>query len=187
MARWVVLNLKQKLRIEQICKYLDVSVDGFDQLQPEYMTQCFNPQILDRPDVIYSSYGACKDDVPFYSPLYFSNKYLREIEGRNDGLVSLKSAQWGNDFTIVENCDHRDVINWNPWFDALPIYHKILSWQSNQEELQQSENLVDSNSNNNTQQIMYLFTPNNNNNNNNNYNNKSLLAIITGILWQINN
>ncbi|RIB13484.1 hypothetical protein C2G38_2132357 [Gigaspora rosea] len=63
----------------------------------DYCVNYFNKSIPNNPSVAYYSYDA-------------STNIIKEKEGPNDGLVSVKSAQWGKYMGTVE-CDHWDLTN----------------------------------------------------------------------------
>ena len=75
--------------------------------------QAFNTETPDRPDVAYLSWAATRpaEDMP----VWFKKReaYIREREGPNDGLVSVKSATWG-DLVDVERADHTECFGWTP-------------------------------------------------------------------------
>ena len=59
----------------------------------------FNAATPDAPTVKYFSYSAAAT-FPIYSPFYVSYKYIKAIEGDNDGLVSVQSAKWGTRLSL---------------------------------------------------------------------------------------
>ncbi|RIB21809.1 hypothetical protein C2G38_2298426, partial [Gigaspora rosea] len=69
---------------------------------------CINYCAPNNPPVACYSYSA-STNVPIWLPLYFSYQIIKE-EGPKDGLVSVKSAQWGKYMGTVE-CDHWDLTN----------------------------------------------------------------------------
>ncbi|RIB21304.1 hypothetical protein C2G38_1891443, partial [Gigaspora rosea] len=75
----------------------------------DYCVNYFNKSTPNNPSVAYYSYGA-STNVPIWSPLYFPYQIIKEKEGPNDGLVSVKSAQCGKYIGTVE-CDHWDLTN----------------------------------------------------------------------------
>ncbi|RIB22854.1 Alpha/Beta hydrolase protein, partial [Gigaspora rosea] len=75
----------------------------------DYCVNYFNKSIPNNPSVAYYSYDS-STNVPIWSPLYFPYQIIKEKEGPNDGLVSVKSAQWGKYMGTVE-CDHWDLTN----------------------------------------------------------------------------
>jgi triacylglycerol lipase len=78
------------------------------ELTPEYVEETFNPDVPDHPDVEYWSYG-CQagegTDIPIAPVFRFLNRYLYEHEGPNDGIVSVRSARWGQ-YQETINADH---------------------------------------------------------------------------------
>lgn len=71
--------------------------------------ESFNNQVKDSKSVYYQSYAAAIDEN-FFNPLWKAmNDRIAEIEGANDGLVSVKSAKWGK-FRGVVNCDGKPLV-----------------------------------------------------------------------------
>lgn len=69
--------------------------DAFEQLTRKYMMEDFNPQTPDDPSVRYFSYGAMLvHRPPVLSPFRMSFRLLNQLEGANDGLVSVESSRW---------------------------------------------------------------------------------------------
>lgn len=89
------------------------------QLCPEYINNVFNPQIIDDSRVHYASYGG-KIKPPKYIwtnfPRSVSWRIINHYDGDNDGLVSVKSAQWG-EFKGILPADHGEQIGLKiyPW------------------------------------------------------------------------
>ena len=52
----------------------------------------FNEENPDSPNVYYQSYAFVMRHDIF---LWFTHLIINKIEGENDGLVSVKSAEWG--------------------------------------------------------------------------------------------
>lgn len=71
----------------------------------------FNHLVKDDPDVKYFSYGSQFKPNPT-SMFFITWKIVYDKEGSNDGLVSLKSAKWGDFKGYINNVDHADLINW---------------------------------------------------------------------------
>jgi len=78
-------------------------------------------------DVFYQTYSSSKDEKHVFLPFQISWKIIRDREGPNDGLVSVKSQRWkkklssGNDKGVLKtitqhdfpiNADHLDQIGW---------------------------------------------------------------------------
>ena len=78
------------------------------ELTPEYVEDTFNPNVPNHPDVEYWSYG-CQagegTDIPIDPIFRYFNRYLFKKEGVNDGIVSVRSARWG-DYLGTINADH---------------------------------------------------------------------------------
>ena len=69
----------------------------------------FNRANPDVPGVLYQSFG-CVMAHPFSDiNLSTANFVLNRIEGENDGLVSLASAKWGENFTVLRGCGRRGI------------------------------------------------------------------------------
>ncbi|AOA61903.1 Lipase 2 [Komagataella phaffii CBS 7435] len=71
----------------------------------------FNQEVLDKNNVKYFSYGA--RFCPNLSYVFFPSwKIIFDIEGDNDGMVSVSSSKWGKYLGTLDNVDHLDLINW---------------------------------------------------------------------------
>ncbi len=86
-------------------------------LSPTYMIQ-FNKEVPDIQGVYYQSYGGSIDRT--YPNLLWRKmqSILYEIEGENDGLVSVRSCQWGEFKGIVRHdgkplVSHADIVGLN--------------------------------------------------------------------------
>ncbi|KGO53855.1 Arrestin-like, N-terminal [Penicillium expansum] len=93
---------------------LKVETGAFSQLTRKYMTETFNPNTPDMDDVRYFSYGAAVEPS-IWSAFRLSHRVLAEIEGPNDGLVSVSSSRWGGDAGYkgtLMGVSHLDLINW---------------------------------------------------------------------------
>jgi len=84
---------------------------AFSQLTTKYMDESFNPSVPDDPNVSYFSYGAAFEPR-FYNIYYASHRIIQEIEGPNDGLVSVESARWGTYEGTLVGVNHLSIINW---------------------------------------------------------------------------
>ncbi|KAN0053370.1 hypothetical protein ACTA71_009820 [Dictyostelium dimigraforme] len=128
IAKWSIENITERFYFEKFIKAIGVPFEAIANLTPDYLQTDFNPNVLDQPHVTYYSYGAYKDSISnVFTPLYFFHDILTKKEGKNDGLVSLTSAKWGEQFKVISNCDHRDLINlgWSG-YNAFPIYENII-------------------------------------------------------------
>lgn len=86
------------------------SLGAFAQLSTVYAAEQFNTRIKNDERVYYASYGASASPK-WPSLLKPTHDYLMKREGPNDGLVSVKSAVWGDYKGTLQNCDHWDVVN----------------------------------------------------------------------------
>lgn len=99
----------------------------------------FNEENPDSPDVYYQSYAfSMRRDIL----LWFTHCIINKIEGENDGLVSVKSAEWGdfkgvkrsNSKRGISHCDEVDLRrrrftkkSGENVSDILEVYDEILS------------------------------------------------------------
>ncbi|KAJ5757105.1 uncharacterized protein N7511_007287 [Penicillium nucicola] len=93
---------------------LKVETGAFEQLTRKYMTETFNPKVPDVDDVRYFSYGAAFEPS-IWSAFRLSHRILSNIEGPNDGLVSVSSSRWGGETGYkgtLTGVSHLDLINW---------------------------------------------------------------------------
>ena len=95
----------------------DSKPDAYDagkQLTSEYMKQ-FNQKVPDHKGIFYQSYAA-EINSQYPNPIWNSvRKVLEKHDGPNDGLVSIRSAQWGNYRGVVKHkgkpaVSHADII-----------------------------------------------------------------------------
>ncbi|KAE8351871.1 hypothetical protein BDV28DRAFT_149572 [Aspergillus coremiiformis] len=104
-------------RLAQLYYALDqikFETGAFSQLTREYMEKTFNPTTPDIEDVRYFSYGASMQPS-FWSVFRLSHGYLEQVEGHNDGLVSVASSRWGGEDGYkgtLMGVNHLDLINW---------------------------------------------------------------------------
>lgn len=117
---------------------MGLQTGAFEQLTTTYMDNTFNPQTPDDPSVKYFSYGS------YFEPNWLSAfrapwKIIHNVEGPNDGLVSVESAIWGDYRGSISNANHLDIINFanrieyaimalwqeEPTFNAVALYMEI--------------------------------------------------------------
>ncbi|KAL3703502.1 lipase 2 [Talaromyces marneffei ATCC 18224] len=105
-------------RLRKLSKSIDKitsEAQAFSQLTRKYLQDEFNPNVPDNDNVRYFSYGAMFQPGLFniFRPFH---RVLEEVEGANDGLVSVASSKWGGDLgykgTLV-GVSHLDLINWS--------------------------------------------------------------------------
>jgi triacylglycerol lipase len=101
------------------------------QLTREYMSE-FNKHVPDSNRVYYQSWAAI---VPkgYRNPLWGSlAEILSKEEGKNDGVVSVESARWGDFKGSISSTSHAGIINLNRFdgqqaIQAEAFYTAILS------------------------------------------------------------
>ncbi|KAL4878288.1 Alpha/Beta hydrolase protein [Aspergillus karnatakaensis] len=94
---------------------ISIESGAFSQLTREYMEKTFNPSTPDIHDVRYFSYGAVMEPR-LWSVFRLSHRLLQQMEGYNDGLVSVASSKWGGDHGYkgtLMGVSHLDLINWS--------------------------------------------------------------------------
>lgn len=101
-------------RLYAILARMKISTGAFSQLTRKYVEEDFNPNVLDNDAVRYFSYGASAQPHIF-SVFRISHDIMYEIEGPNDGLVSVASSRWGGEDGYkgtLMGTTHLDLINW---------------------------------------------------------------------------
>ncbi|RPB08179.1 alpha/beta-hydrolase [Morchella conica CCBAS932] len=109
-----ILDLIGKERLPSVyaaVESLGLETGAFAQLTTRYMEEKFNKLILDDPSVRYFSYGAMAKPG-MMSVFRQSHRIIEEKEGPNDGLVSVRSAQWGTYKGTLVGPTHLGIINW---------------------------------------------------------------------------
>jgi triacylglycerol lipase len=89
---------------------LGIQTAAFEELTTTNMAK-FNALCPDREDIRYFSFGA--SFKPTWGSVFRSSHNIIEVqEGENDGLVSVKSAVWGEYKGTIPDVNHLDIINW---------------------------------------------------------------------------
>ncbi|MCJ1469445.1 hypothetical protein MMC07_008078 [Pseudocyphellaria aurata] len=108
------IGQKRLSRLYGAFRTLRIETGAFSQLTRRYMQEDFNPKTPDREGVRYFSYGATVQPS-LWSAFRQSHRIIEQAEGANDGLVSVKSSQWGGESgykgTLI-GVSHLDLINW---------------------------------------------------------------------------
>ena len=73
----------------------------------------FNKENPDVPGVYYQSFAGVMKNPLSDINLSTANAVIRMIEGENDGLVSVESAQWGQSFTLLTGRTNRGVSHYD--------------------------------------------------------------------------
>lgn len=95
-----------------------------------------NEKLPDHPDVYYQSVGSQMNRASSGRfPLNMAYPLVKHFDGANDGLVSVESARWGKNFTMLttpegRGISHGDMIDLNreniPGFDAREFYVNLV-------------------------------------------------------------
>ncbi|KAG0289068.1 hypothetical protein BGZ97_006581, partial [Linnemannia gamsii] len=113
-ADYVMSDIVGRTRLEAFWTLLElvgIKRGAAENLTTYYLNNEFNPNTPNQPGVSYFSYGA-SIQPGFFSRFRFSWQVIMDREGPNDGLVSVKSAQWGEYIRTIPNADHMDLMNW---------------------------------------------------------------------------
>jgi triacylglycerol lipase len=106
--------------------------EAFEDLRTEACAR-FNAATTDAPGVRYFSVAGNKRRHEMLYALRFSFDVIGPAEGPNDGLVSVRSATWG-EFLGEWNCDHVNMVGWTGprerlvgySIDVRPNYRRII-------------------------------------------------------------
>jgi hypothetical protein len=101
---------------QTILDKLWISRDGMRELKAVYCQQIFNSKYVDAPGVTYfSAAGSGRASFPrSWGPLVLFGEYLTALTGdANDGLVPVKSAQWGAYDRNTWPADHIEEAGYN--------------------------------------------------------------------------
>ena len=104
---------------------------GFHCLHPRALEQ-FNLAHPNVSHIPYFSYTASSSFEKMPALLMPTHKIIYDLEGENDGCVSVSSASWGRVLGHL-NVDHLQLANWHlsinaQRFDALEFYSKHLEF-----------------------------------------------------------
>lgn len=75
-------------------RHKNVSLDVYEQMTADYMS-VFNELVPDRRDVYYQSYAFDMKTALSHPAMGCFYLLVKKMEGKNDGLVSVQSAKWG--------------------------------------------------------------------------------------------
>lgn len=120
-------------------KFGDTDPDFLSAVRDLTASACIlrNEKLPDRPDVYYQSVGSkmnCASSGRF--PLNMAYPLVKHFDGANDGLVSVESARWGENFTELatpegRGISHGDMIDLNreniPGFDIREFYVNLVA------------------------------------------------------------
>ncbi len=130
-ADWCLTHLGERLGAMKLISLLNLDMEAVSDLTTAACAR-FNDAVPDAPGVRYFSLSASRPwhRVP---PFFFhSHAIVQAAEGDNDGLVSVKSAQWGEHLETWP-ADHLHVLNKRlvlelkePTGDMTPRYMKLI-------------------------------------------------------------
>jgi triacylglycerol lipase len=130
-ADWVVRNIGQRLRINQLLKFLDLDWSAIGDVTTDHCA-AFNERVPDVPGIGYFSISAARPWQRVAPFAMHSHRVVYNLEGENDGLVSLKSSPWGTHLGTWQ-ADHWHTINrrWVPEFNSptgniAPLWVRLL-------------------------------------------------------------
>ena len=130
-ADWGIRNLEGALK--PFFDFFNIPLQAFRDLTTDACAK-FNETVPDAPRVRYFSVAAEFRRIhPLSGEWMLSHGILNQAEGPNDGLVSVKSATWGERTEVWEG-DHVGLINWpNPlhlakglWKDKAEKYGEMV-------------------------------------------------------------
>lgn len=101
------------------------SVGSAAQLTRQYITEEFNPQVPDVASIPYYSYSSAVGkgtNEPIRVITRYQNKHIFELEGPNDGMVSVESAKWGEHIK-TSNLSHLEQMNMRVKDGREVLYH----------------------------------------------------------------
>lgn len=97
--------------------------ESVEQLTRHYIEEVFNRVVIDVPDIPYYSYS-CAVGKGTHHPIKvigrFQNNHIYEHESLNDGMVSVKSAQWG-EHILTGHVSHLEQMNLRVKDDRRPL------------------------------------------------------------------
>ncbi len=129
----------------KVANFFDKRFKSIGDKNPDFYTAChqfassyaieFNKEVPDSPDVYYQSYSSVMKNMFSFDILAISYLIIKKY-GRNDGLVTVDSAKWGNFKGIFESkytrgISHGDTIDLKredfKGFDPREKYVQIVS------------------------------------------------------------
>ena len=102
----------------KVAGFMDRRFKGFGDVSPDFYTAChqfnsdyakrFNEEVPDSDKVYYQSYASAMKNALSFGLLSFTYLLLKKF-GRNDGLVTVESAKWGNFKGVYESKGVRGI------------------------------------------------------------------------------
>ncbi len=108
-ADYMLRNIDKSRKAQQLLRFLKLDLAGVRDLTIDAVKR-FNDETPDHPDVAYFSVSAQRPwhRVPAF--MVHSHHIVSRNEGPNDGIVSVKSAQWGTHLGTWP-ADHMHMVN----------------------------------------------------------------------------
>jgi triacylglycerol lipase len=125
-ADWFVDGFDHRLPFLRSLEQFGLEVDGFRDCT-RAACHVFNQVVPDSPKVRYLSYSAFQVPRKIPPALRRSHSLIAAAEGANDGLVSERSARWGEHVTTLR-ADHLALVGERgpEYFDHLAFYTRIV-------------------------------------------------------------
>ncbi|MBD5138778.1 MAG: triacylglycerol lipase [Ruminococcus sp.] len=102
----------------KVADFMNRRFKGFGDADPDFYTAChqfnsdyaerFNEEVPDSEKVYYQSYASVMKNALSFGLLSFTYLLLKKF-GRNDGLVTVESAKWGNFKGVYESKGVRGI------------------------------------------------------------------------------
>ncbi|SRR5579871_3223085 len=130
VADWFCLNFRQRVPLLLTLEAFGINVDGFRDCRTD-ICRTFNERTPNAPGVRYFSYTASVPSSRVSPLLRRAWNILTPAEGLNDGLVSVRSAVWGEVIGTL-SVDHfvqtPDCLFVRPGdnFDAVDFYSRLI-------------------------------------------------------------
>lgn len=105
-----VFDVARRLRLLDVLRRAGVDHGALDDLRTETCAR-WNERTPDAPGVRYFSVAGVKRRDEMMYGLRFTHDVIAPLEGPNDGLVSARSAAWGERLPRWD-CDHVNLIGW---------------------------------------------------------------------------
>jgi triacylglycerol lipase len=130
VADWFCLNFRQRVPLLLTLEAFGINVDGFRDCRTD-ICRTFNERTPDVPGVRYFSYTGNVPSSRVSPLLRRASNILTPAEGPNDGLVSVRSARWGEvlgSLTVDHFAQTPDGLFLRPGenFDALNFYSRLI-------------------------------------------------------------
>ena len=145
-ADYLLDKIPEKIQKSVARKY-NAALKRFGDADPDFLSavrdltasacSLRNEKLPDHPDVYYQSVGSqmnCASSGRF--PLNMAYPLVKHFDGANDGLVSMESARWGENFIELmtpegRGISHGDMIDLNreniPGFDMREFYVNLVA------------------------------------------------------------